>query len=181
MSTNTSSKTKKLVFSAMAIALATATSYLKIMEMPMGGSVTLFSMMFIVLIGYWFGPKYGIITGVAYGLLQFVIDPYILSIPQVLIDYPLAFGALGLSGFFHNKKFGLYIGYVVSVLGRYFFAFLSGYIFFGMYAPEGWNPVMYSLAYNGGYLGAEAVITLCILAIPPVVKALDRVKAMAAN
>lgn len=181
MSTNTSSKTKKLAFSAMAIALATVTSYLKIIEMPMGGSVTLFSMMFIALIGYWFGPKYGIITGVAYGLLQFAIEPYIVSIPQVLIDYPLAFGALGLSGFFHNKKFGLYTGYIASVLGRYFFAFLSGYIFFGMYAPEGWNPVLYSLAYNGAYLGAEAAITLCLLAVPPVAKALGRVKVMSTN
>lgn len=179
MSTNTSKKTKQLMFAAMAIALASVASFLKIMDMPMGGSVTLFSMLFISLIGYWYGPAVGIMTGVAYGLLQFAIDPYVFSIPQVIVDYPLAFGALGLSGFFRDKKWGLYIGYVVSVLGRYVFAFLSGYIFFGMYAPEGWNAVAYSLAYNGAYLGAEGLLTLIVIGVPPVRVALDKVKVMA--
>ena len=92
--------TKKLVYSALGIALALVTSYIKLWEMPMGGSVTLLSMLFVCLIGYWFGLKYGLITGVAFGLLQFILDPYMLSIPQVILDYPFAFGALGLSGLF---------------------------------------------------------------------------------
>ena len=58
------------------------------------------------------------ISSVAYGLLQFVIDPVFYSIPQLLVDYPLAFGALGLSGFFHDSKHGLIKGYIVGVLGR---------------------------------------------------------------
>ena len=106
---STSSAVRKLVFSAMGIALAMVTSYIKVWEMPMGGSVTLLSMLFICLIGYWFGPKYGILTGAAYGILQFVIDPYFLSVPQLLFDYPFAFGALGLSGLFHDRKYGLQI------------------------------------------------------------------------
>ena len=92
--------TKQLVFSAVAMALATVTSIIKLFEMPLGGSVTLFSMLFIVLIGYWYGPKAGLMTGFAYGLLQFVMEPVFYSIPQMIVDYPLAFGALGLSGFF---------------------------------------------------------------------------------
>lgn len=171
--------TKKLVFSAVAVALATLTSFIKLLDMPMGGSVTLFSMLFITLIGYWFGPRYGLLTGIAYGILQFIIDPYMLSIPQVLIDYPLAFGALGLSGFFSKRKFGLQIGYVVGVLGRFFFAILSGVIFFAAYAPDGMNPFVYSFLYNGAYLGAEALITLIIISLPPVSKALAKVKNMA--
>ncbi len=167
--------TKKLAFAAMGIALATVSSFLKLFEMPMGGSVTFFSMLFIVVIGYWFGPKMGIATGVAYGLLQFAIEPYVLTIPQVLLDYPLAYGALGLSGFFSNKKHGLYIGYIVGVLGRYCFSFLSGYIFFAEYTPEGWNPIMYALAYNGSYLGAEAIITIIIISIPSVRKVIGSV------
>ena len=71
-----SSAVKKLVFSAMGIALAMVTSYIKVWEMPMGGSVTLLSMLFISLIGYWFGARYGILTGAAFGILQFIIDPY---------------------------------------------------------------------------------------------------------
>ena len=168
---------KQLVFCALAIALAMVTSYLKVFEMPMGGSITLFSMMFISLIGYWYGLKVGIVTGIAYGILQLIIDPYVISIPQMLIDYPLAFGALGLSGFFTNSKHGLVKGYIVSVLGRYFFAFLSGVIFFASYAEgSGMSGPVYSLAYNGGYLLAEAIITIILISLPPVSKALEQVK-----
>jgi len=171
--------TKKLVFSAMAIALALVTSYLKLWNMPMGGSVTLLSMLFITLIGFWFGAKYGIVTGAAFGLLQFIINPYMLSIPQVFLDYPLAFGALGFSGFFRNYKYGLRIGYIVGVLGRFVFSTLSGVIFFASYAPEGMNPWVYSIIYQGSYLGAETVLTLIILSLPPVMKALKMVKMQA--
>ena len=167
---------KKLVFSAMGIALAMVTSYIKIWEMPMGGSVTLLSMLFICLIGYWFGPKFGIVTGIAYGILQFIIDPYMLSIPQVLFDYPFAFGALGLSGFFCDRKYGLQLGYITGVLGRFLFSTLSGVIFFADYAPEGMNPWVYSALYQGSYLGAEGIITLILISLPPVVKALNTVK-----
>ena len=161
----------------MGIAPAMVTSYIKVWEMPMGGSVTLLSMLFICLIGYWFGPRYGLITGIAYGILQFVVDPYMVSLPQVLFDYPLAFGALGLSGFFSDKKYGLQTGYVAGVLGRFVFSTLSGVIFFASYAPEGMNPWVYSSLYQGTYLGAEGIVTLIILSIPPVSKALASVKA----
>ena len=172
--------TKQLVFSAMAIALAVVTSMIKLFDLPMGGSVTLFSMLFIVLIGYWYGFGGGLTAALAYGVLQLLIDPYILSFPQMLVDYILAFGALGLAGLFHNSKHGLINGYIVAVLGRYFFAFLSGWIFFGMYAPDTFpNAVVYSLVYNGSYLGAEAIITLIVIAIPPVAKALETVKKQA--
>lgn len=173
------SVTKKLVFSAAAVALAMVTSYIKLWEMPMGGSVTLLSMLFICLIGYWFGPKYGLLTGIAYGLLQFIVDPYFVSLPQVLFDYPLAFGALGLSGFFSNKKYGLQIGYAAGVLGRFVFSTISGVIFFADYAPEGMHPLVYSAAYQGSYLGVEGIVTLIIISLPPVVKALKVVKAQA--
>ena len=168
--------TKKLVYSALGIALAMVTSYIKLWEMPMGGSVTLLSMLFVCLIGYWFGLKYGLITGIAFGLLQFIIDPYMLSIPQVILDYPLAFGALGLSGLFCNKKFGLQIGYIIGVVGRFVCSTLSGVIIFADYAPEGMNPWVYSIAYQGSYLGAEMVLTLIVISIPPVANALSLVK-----
>ncbi len=171
--------TKQLVFSSAAMALALVTSMVKLFEMPMGGSVTLLSMLFIVLIGYWFGPYAGLMTAIAYGLLQFVMEPIFYTIPQMLTDYPLAFGALGLSGFFSKQKYGLIKGYLAGVLGRYFFAFLSGIIFFASYAPETMAAPIYALAYNGSYLGAEAAITLVLLAFPPVSKALAQVKRLA--
>lgn len=172
---------KQLAFAAGALALAIVTSYIKLFHLPMGGSVTLFSMFFVTLIGYWYGPTVGIMAGVAYGLLQMILDPYIISLPQMLIDYPFAFGALGLSGLFSEKKNGMIIGYIVSVFGRFVFAVLSGVIFFGMYAPEGMSPLVYSVSYNGAYLAAEAAITIILLCVPAVRKALATVKTQALN
>lgn len=172
--------TKQLVFSAVAIALAMVCSMIKLFEMPMGGSVTMLSMLFIVLIAYWYGSYAGIMTAVAYGLVQFVMEPIFYTIPQMLLDYPLAFGALGLAGFFSNKKWGLQIGYVVGVLGRFVFATISGVVFFGSYAPEGMHPLVYSIGYQASYLLPEAIVTLIIISIPPVAKALAKVKTMAA-
>ena len=171
--------TKALVFSAMAMALGMVTSMVKLFDLPVGGSVTLCSMLFICLVGYMFGLKTGLFAAVAYGFLQLVTDPYIISIPQMLTDYIFAFGALGLSGVFHDKKQGLVKGYLLGVLGRYFFTFLSGIIFFGSYAAGyGMTVPVYSLIYNGSYIGMEAVITIVILFLPPVEKGILRVKEM---
>lgn len=171
--------TKQLVFSGVAMALAIVTSEIKFARLPMGGSITLFSMLFLVLIGYWYGAKAGLLTGFAYGLLQFILDPVFYSPIQLLVDYPLAFGALGLSGFFSGKKHGLLLGYIAGVVGRYFFAVLSGVVFFASYAPDGTPAIIYSLSYNATYIVPEAVVTLILLAIPAVGKAMQRVKIMA--
>lgn len=174
--------TKQLVFSAMAMALAMVTSMIKLVDMPMGGSVTLLSMLFITLIGYLFGLRTGLTAAIAYGFLQLVVNPYIISIPQMLTDYIFAFGALGLSGVFSGKKNGLVKGYLLGVLGRYFFTFLSGMIFFGSYAASyHMSAPVYSLVYNGAYLGLEALITVVIILLPPVSKGFLKVKKMVAE
>lgn len=171
---------KQLAFCSVAIALAMVTSYLKLFDAPYGGSVTLFSMLFISLIGYWFGLRTGLMAATAYGILQLVVDPYIISIPQMLTDYLFAFGALGLSGLFRDKKHGLIKGYLLGVFGRFVFAFLSGLIFFGYYAADyGMSAPVYSMVYNGSYIGAEAVLTLAVLAVPSVQKGLSRIKVLA--
>lgn len=174
--------TKQLIFSAAAMALAMITSNIKLFDPPMGGSITLFSMLFICLIGYWFGLRTGLMAACAYGILQLVTNPYIISIPQMLTDYLFAFGALGLSGLFCDKKNGLIKGYLVGILGRYFFTFLSGMIFFGTYASDyGMTAPVYSLVYNGAYIGGEMILTLIILAIPAVRKGLAYVKSLAVS
>lgn len=173
---------KQLVFCAMAMALAVVTSNIKIWRMPMGGSITLLSMLFISLIGYWYGLRTGLLTAIAYGLLQLVIDPYIISLPQLFFDYIFAFGALGLSGLFTNSKNGLYKGYAASVIGRFIFAFISGVAFFGSSAAGyGMSVPIYSICYNGAYIGAEAVITFLVLALPPVKDACARIKVLAVS
>ena len=172
---------KQLAFCAMAIALGTVLSNIKLFHFPTGGSITLLSMLVICLPGYWFGLGAGIATGVAYGVLQLLIDPYVLYPMQLIVDYILAFGALGLSGLFSNAKFGLLKGYITAVLGRYVFAVISGWIFFGAYAWEGWDPLPYSLAYNAIYIFAEAAVTLLILSVKPVQNLFSKLKQMALN
>lgn len=170
---------RQLVFCAAAIALGTVLSNIKLLHFPTGGSITLLSMLVICLPGCWFGLGAGLMSGVAYGILQLLIDPYVLFPAQLIVDYLLAFGALGLSGLFASAKNGVIKGYLAAVAGRYLFAVLSGWLFFGAYAWEGWNPLAYSLVYNAIYIFTEAAITIILLLLPPVKKTLRQLKQMA--
>ena len=175
---------KQLVFSAMALALGFILSYIKIIHMPWGGSVTLCSMLFVTLIGYWYGPKIGLIAGFAYGILQFVQGggSYILSPLQACMDYILAFAALGLSGFFYKKANGLIKGYLFAIAVRGLFHSIGGYLYWMEYMPENFPASLasiYPIAYNYAYILAEGVVTIVILLLPPVKQAMARIKIMA--
>lgn len=170
---------KALTYSAIAIAISFVLSQFKLLTMPQGGTLTPFSMLFIISIGYFFGLRTGILAGVVYGLLQLAFGGWVMHPIQLLLDYPLAFGALGLSGLFTKQKYGLAYGVLVGCAGRFFFHFLSGVIFFGSYAPDGWNTFVYSAWYNFSYVGVEGILTGIIVAIAPVADAFKRVKQMA--
>lgn len=175
---------RTLVTGALCIAMAFVLSYIKLFSMPAGGSVTLCSMLPIFLFADRFGLKNGLLAGLAYGLLQFLQKPEIYHWAQVVIDYPLAFSALGLAGVFacvKNPKaraWTLPMGCVVGGAGRLVFAVVSGAVFFGAYAPEGMNPWLYSLGYNGAYLGVDAA--LCVLLSVPVCAILQKNKLLQA-
>ena len=137
----------------MAMALAFITSYLKLFNMPWGGSVTLCSMLFIVLVANWYGPKTGILVGLAYGILQFIQEPYVLS--------------------------GLLKGYIAAVIARGAFHALGGYLYWMDYMPDNFPKALtsiYPIVYNYSYLLVEGIITVIIISIPAVSKALNRVK-----
>ena len=171
--------TKQLVYCGAAIGLAFITSYFRLFKLPFGGSVTLFSMLFICLIGYWYGVKTGILTGLSYGILQFLQDPYVLSLFQVCCDYIFAFAGLGLAGLFCRSKNGLIKGYLIGVLARGFFHSLGGYLYWMAYMPDNFPKsleAVYPIVYNYSYLLAEAAITVVILMLPPVYKAMTEVK-----
>lgn len=172
---------KQIAFCAMVIALGTVMSMIKLYEFPFGGAVTCFSMLFVCLAGYFYGPATGILTAAAYGILQFLMEPYVLFPIQVIVDYLLAFGALGLSGIFYKSKNGLVKGYLLGICGRYVFAVLSGWLFFGEYAWEGWPALPYSLAYNAAYIFAEGIVTVIIIKIPAVSRGLQQVKHLASE
>ncbi len=77
----------------------------------------------------------------------------------MLLDYPLAFGMLGLAGFFQNRPF---LGVNIGIVGRFLAHFISGIVFFASYA-EGMHPWVYSAIYNGSYLLPELVISIYIV------------------
>lgn len=178
--------TKQLVFSAVALALGFIASYIKIVHMPWGGSVTLCSMLFVTLIGYWYGPKIGLAAGFAYGILQFLQGGggYILSPLQACMDYIVAFAALGLSGFFCKKANGLIKGYLFAIFVRGLFHTIGGYLYWMDYMPDNFPQALaflYPFAYNYAYILAEGAITILLLLLPPVKDAMTRVKKIAAE
>jgi thiamine transporter len=142
------------------VALATALSFITFIVFPQGGSVTLGSMVPILWLALRRGPKIGLFTGAVYGLVQLAVMPQVYYPTQVLLDYPLAFGCLGLAGFF--KKSAL-VGVVIAISGRFVMHFISGVLFFGQYAPPGMSPIVYSALYNGSYLIPEMAISIFII------------------
>ena len=175
--------TKALVFSAVLIALGFALSYVKLFHFPWGGSITLCSMLPIALIGYFFGPFVGLTGAFIYGILQFFQGgAYVLSPLQVCLDYFVAFTALGVTGFFYKKKNGLLTGYIIGILLRGALHAIGGYLYWMDYMPEEFPSslaIIYPVVYNYAYILGEGLITVIIIFIPPVKKALTRIKVMA--
>ncbi len=157
--------TRVLAEAALAVALAFVLGLIKVFQMPFGGSISL-DMVPLILLALRQGPFVGIVAGAAYGLLDLAIEPFIVHPVQVLFDYPLAFGVLGLAGFFAPTVRGAILGTVVAVAVRFLCHFVSGIVFFASYAPTGWNPYLYSAAYNLAYLIpslAVAVVAIVVL------------------
>lgn len=162
--------TRMLANAALVIALSFILSYIRLYKMPQGGSITLASMLPIFMFAYAYGCAPGMLVGMAYGVLQFIQDAYFVHPVELLLDYPLAYAMLGLAGLAgkFSDQWGIIPGIVLGTFGRFVCAFLSGVIFFGMYAPEGQNVLVYSAVYNGFYLIPEAVICLVIASIPQI-------------
>lgn len=168
--------TKAMVTSAVLVALSIALNQIILFRMPQGGSITAFSMLPIVVCAYIFGVRRGLMAGMCVGLIDLIFNPYVIHPIQMLLDYPLAFGALAFAGLMRARKFGLISGYILGLLSRYFCAVLSGIIFFGQYAPEGFNAFTWSIYYNITYLGVEGALTVIVLCIPVVRKSIEQLK-----
>ncbi|MFL0197142.1 energy-coupled thiamine transporter ThiT [Clostridium sp. WILCCON 0269] len=148
-----------------ALALAAILQIFKIYHLPQGGSITLGSMIPILLMALLYGPEVGFITGFLYGIITLILDPYILHPVQVIFDYPLPFMALGIAGYFRDRKI---IGTLLALLGRFICHFISGVIFFGSFAPKGMSPAVYSLMVNGIFMSIEGAICIAIMSVLPV-------------
>ena len=156
--------TKMLALGAVCMALSNVLSMIKLFDMPQGGSVTPASMLPLMLFAYVYGVGPGMTVGAVYGVMQFMIEPYFLSVPQMLLDYPIAFAMVGLAGLFsknENRALGLSLGVVLGSLGRFVAAVLSGVVFFAEYAGDQ-NPWVYSIGYNGAYMLPECIICVVL-------------------
>jgi len=163
--------TRVLTEAALAVALAFVLGFVVLFKMPYGGSVSL-EMIPLILLALRQGWKVGVVAGAAYGLLDLAIDFYVVHPVQFILDYPLAYGALGLAGLFKPTVRGAVLGTAVAVLARFACHFLSGVVFFASVAPQGWNPYLYSAAYNAAYLAPSLGIALVVTVV--LLKALER-------
>ncbi len=170
------SNTKKLTLSAIMVALATVLSFISVYRLANGGSVTLASMVPIILIAYLYDVKWSVLTALVYAIIQMIMGFYppptndILSyFLVVMLDYIIAFGCLGLAGVFFKmlgkNKIAITLSGAIVVIIRFVCHFLSGVIIWDVWAPEGQSVYLYSLTYNGSYMGLELVITVVVLAL----------------
>lgn len=146
--------TRTISYAAVCIAMSFALSYIKMWEMPQGGSITLASLLPLMIFSYMFGVKKGVFAGMIYGILQAIQDPWLIHPAQFLLDYPVAFAAIGLAGMFRNVKafenkpqIAFALGGVVASLLRFLSHILSGVFAFSEYAGDQ-NPWIYSMGYN---------------------------------
>ena len=162
---------EKLVTGAILIALATVLSMIKVYKLPLGGSVTLLSMLPICLISLKYGLKWGFCCSFLYSLIQRGMQlGEVMSwgldvrmwIGCIVFDYLLAFGILGISGIFRNKSMPLMLtGVGMALFLRFVSHYISGAIFFDIWMPEEFNnPYFYSLVYNGSYMLPEMIFTV---------------------
>ena len=170
-------KTTKLTHCALMIALAFVLSMIKLFHLPNGGSITPASMAPIMLISLLYDCKWAFATSFTYSLVQMVEGFYPPPVQTVgnfilviLLDYVLAFGALGLCGlvarrFGKHKLVGAAAGSLISIFGRFFCSFISGIIIWGVYAPEGTPVWIYSLGVNGTVMVGEMVTTTIALVL----------------
>ena len=164
------SKTQKLVVSAIMLALATVLSFIKVYELPLGGSITLLSMLPVCIIALRYGLKWGFGVAFLHGCIQLALGlPEVLSwglTPAVLVgsiffDYLIPCTVLGCSGLFRKKgSVGICGGIALAMVLKFIAHFISGAILFAAWCPEGWNVYWYSVVYNGSYCLPEMIFTM---------------------
>ena len=164
-------RVRMLCEGAMMVALAQVLSYIKLMELPNGGSLTP-AMFPIILFAVRWGLTPGLMAGFTFGLLQLIFDgAYAWGWQSMLLDYLVAFTPLGLAGLFKGKKWGIFVGTVVGCLGRFVIHYISGVTIYKILAPTKFmkwtftSPSAYSLVYNGSYMLPNTIIALVIAAV----------------
>lgn len=183
----------KLTTSAILVALSTVLSLVKVWQMPLGGAITLLSMVPVCMISVLYGTRYAILPCFLYGAIQMFLDnpfgwgltPTIL-IGSIFFDYLFAFGILCLAGVFRKYgDWGVIGGVALACFARFVSHFISGYVLFANL--EQWDvfgkvfvnrPALYSICYNGLYMLPELVITVIGIFILCKTGAVNQIKKM---
>lgn len=149
-----------LTEAAMMAGLSLVLSLVIVFKMPQGGTVTAGCLLPIILLAMRRGPLWAMLAGGVSGLLQFVLTGEALHPLSILLDYILAYGLAGLSGFSRGGWTKLVVGTVIGCGMRFLAHLVSGATIFASYAPEGQNVWLYSAVYNGTYMLPELAVTL---------------------
>lgn len=162
---------------ALCIALAYVLNLVTLFRMQMGGSVTLVALLPLILFTVAYGPLEGLLVGCVFGLLDLLINPYVIHPIQLLVDYPMSYGAVALAYVGWKlplpKRLNMPAAVLFGYLGRFIMTVLSGVVFFAEYAGEQ-GALLYSIVYNGTYLGVECLMCMAVSLVPGV----DRLPAL---
>ena len=160
-------RTRSISYGAICAALSFALSYIRFLELPQGGSITFASLIPLMIYSYMFGIRRGVLLGAIYGLLQFIQAPWFVHPVQFLLDYPIAFAAIGVSGLFKEltlfdgkKPVQFILGALVAVVLRYLSHVISGIFVWGSGDPN-YGAVAWSLLYNS-FTFADMAISLVV-------------------
>ena len=170
---------RMLANAALCLALAFVLSYIKLFDLPQGGAVTAASLLPIVAFAYSYGLAPGLVVGVAYGLLQMIQDPWIVTPVQAILDYPLAFACIALAAVARKlpDSWGWLAGMALAAVGRFVCHTLTGVVFFAEYAEgTGMTPFVYSVSYNS-FVFVDMAICAVVMAFPQVRGALKKMTA----
>ena len=170
---------RMLANAALCLALAFVLSYIKLFDLPQGGAVTAASLLPIVAFAYSYGLAPGLVVGVAYGLLQMIQDPWIVTPVQAILDYPLAFACIALAAVARKlpDSWGWLAGMALAAVGRFVCHTFTGVVFFAEYAEgTGMTPFVYSVSYNS-FVFVDMAICAVVMAFPQVRGALKRMTA----
>src|SRR2546427_1682074 len=152
-----------------AVALSGALDLVKVFTFPEGGSITLAAMTPVILLALRRGAKAGTIAGAIFGLVDLIELPFVVHPVQLLLDYPIAFGALGLAGLFRRQPV---VGVGIGMVARFAAHFVSGIVFFASFAGD-LDPLTYSAIYNALYLIPEFVVSAVAIWLLVRAKALE--------
>ena len=158
------SKTRMIAEAGVAIAIAQVLSFITLFHMPQGGSIKAASMVPLMIFAYRWGGTRGILAGVVYGILHFLLGfKSSIHYLSIILDYLVAYGVIGVCGYFKDNMIGLVSGSIVAIALRWFASVTSGAVVFASYAPQGQNPWIYSMIYNASYMVPDGILNIVVL------------------